>query len=101
MEIVKSIFKIPPRHNGILPIKIKGHSITRHMAYFISGHESTKGKDPNINIVNGIHNIKGERSVDILASNYNNKHITFNKGEYVGHLEPTIEDTDEEKNLHF
>ena len=29
------------------------------------------------------------------------KHITFNKGEYVGHLEPTIEDIDEEKNLHF
>ena len=25
----------------------------------------------------------------------------FNKGEYVGHLEPTIEDIEEEKNLHF
>ena len=25
-------------------------------------------------------------------SNYTNKHITFNKGEYVGHLEPTIEE---------
>ena len=25
----------------------------------------------------------------------------FNKGEYVGHLEPTIEDIKEEKNLHF
>ena len=27
--------------------------------------------------------------------------VTFNKGEYVGHLEPTIENTDEEKNLHI
>ena len=25
----------------------------------------------------------------------------FHKGEYIGHLEPTIEDIDEEKNLHF
>ena len=26
--IVKSTLKIPPRHNGVMPIKIKGHSIT-------------------------------------------------------------------------
>ena len=26
-----------------------------------------------------------------LVSNYTNKHITFNKGEYLGHLEPAIE----------
>ena len=92
---------IPPRHNSIIPIKIKGHLITGHMAYFISDQDSTNGKDPNINIVNGIHNIKGKISVNILVSNYTNKHIMFNKGEYVGHLEPTIEDNDEEKNLHF
>ena len=99
--IVKTTLKIPPRHNGIIPIKIKGHSITGHMAYFISDQESTKGKDPNINIVNGIHNIKSKTSVNILVSNYSNKHITFTKGEYIGHLEATIEDIDEEKNLHF
>ena len=29
--------------------------------------------------------------MNILLSNYTNKHITFNKGEYVGHLEPTEE----------
>ena len=55
--IVRSAFKIPPRHNAIIPIKIKGHSITGDMAYFISNHESTKGKDPKIKIVTGIHNI--------------------------------------------
>ena len=98
--IVNSTLKIPPRHNGIITIKIKGHSITRHIAHFISDHKSTKGKDPNINIVNGIHNIEGKTSVNILVSNYRNKHVTFNKGEYVGHLEPTIENTDEERNLH-
>ena len=71
------------------------------MAYFISDQDSTKGKDPNINFVNGIHYIKGKTSVNILVSNYTIKHITFNKGEYVGCLEPTIEDIEEEKNLHF
>ena len=90
--IVKSMLKIPPRHNGIVSIKIKGHSITGHTAYFISDQDSIKGKDPNINIVNGIHNIKGKTSVNILVSNYTIQYIIFNKGEYVGHLEPTIED---------
>ena len=30
--------------------------------------------------------------MNILVSNYRNKHITFNKGEYVGHMEPTTEE---------
>ena len=58
-----------------------------------------------MNIVNGIQNIKGKTSVNILVSNYKNilvsnytsKHIMFHKGEYVGHLELTIEDIEEEK----
>ena len=62
------------------------------MAYFITDEDSTKGRDPNINIINGIHNIRGKTSVNILISNYTNKHITCNKGEYVRHLEPAIED---------
>ena len=100
--IVKSTLKIPPRHNVIIPIKIKGHLITGHMAYFTSDQDSTKGKDPNINIVNVIHNIKVKTSVNILVSNYTNKHIMFNKGEYVGHLDPSIEDIEEKKrNLNF
>ena len=62
------------------------------MAYFLTDDNSTKGRDPNINIINGIIKIKGKTSVNILVSNYTNKHITFNKGEYVGHLEPTLID---------
>ena len=62
------------------------------MASFITDEDSTKGRDPNINIINGIHNIKGKTSVNVLVSNDTNKHIKFNKGEYMGHLEPTIED---------
>ena len=63
------------------------------MAYFITDEDSTKGRDPNINIINGIHSIKGKTSVNILVSNYTNIHIKFNKGEYIGCLEPTIEDS--------
>ena len=62
------------------------------MAHFITDGSSTKGRGPNINIINGIHDIKGKTSVNVLVSNYTNKHITFNKGEYVKHLEPAIED---------
>ena len=50
-----------------------------------------KGKDPFIHIIDGIHNIKGKTYVNILVSNYTNKHITFNKREHLGHLEPPIE----------
>ena len=62
------------------------------MAYFITDENSTKGKDPNINIINNIHKIKRKTSVNVLVSNYTNKHVTFNKGEYIGHLEPAITD---------
>ena len=62
------------------------------MAYFITDENVTKGQDPNINIINGIHKIKGKTSVNILVSYYTNKHVIFNKGEYIGHLKPTIMD---------
>ena len=37
--------------------------------------------------MNRIHNIKGKTTVNILVSNYSNKHVMFSKGEYIGHLE--------------
>ena len=68
--ICKSSLKIPPRHNGVVPIKISGPVIKEHRDYFITDENSTKGKDPNINIINRIHKIKGKTSVNILVSNY-------------------------------
>ena len=79
--ILKSSLKILPRHNGVVPIKITGQTMKEHMAYFITDEDSKKGRDPDINIVNNIQNIKGKTSVNILVSNYTNKHIKFNKGE--------------------
>ena len=86
--IVKSTLKIPPRHNGIVPIRISGPSLTTDTAHFIAGASTHKGKDPNINIIEGIHKIKGRSTVNVIVSNYSNKHLTFHKGEYIGHLEP-------------
>ena len=59
--IVKLTLKILYRCNGIVPIRIIGQTIKEHMAYFITDEDSTKGRDPNININNGIHNIKGKQ----------------------------------------
>ena len=91
--LVKLSIKIPPRHNGVVPIRITGQTIKDHMAYFITDENSTKGKDTNINIISGIHCIRGRTSVNVLVSNYTNKHIKFNKGEYTGCLEPAITDS--------
>ena len=63
--VVKLTLKILPRYNGVVPIKITGQAIKEHMAYFITDEDLTKGKDPNINIINGIHSIKGKTSVNI------------------------------------
>ena len=72
------------------------------MAYFITNDNTSKGRDLNINIINGIHKIKGRTSVNILFSNYTNKHLTFHKGEYVRHLEPAVIDdaTIDQKETH-
>ena len=89
---VKLTLKIPPQQNGVVPIKISGPIIKEQMAYFITDNNTSKGRDLNINIINGIHKIKGRTSVNILVSNYTNKHLTFHKGEYIQHLEPAIID---------
>ena len=72
------------------------------MAYFLTDDNTPKGGDPNINIISGIHKIKGKTSVNVLASNYTNKHPTFHKGEYIAHLEPAVmaANTVEQKETH-
>ena len=57
---VKSSLKILPRHNGVIPIKTTGLVTEGHIAYFITYDNSTKVRDPNINIIIGIHSIKGK-----------------------------------------
>ena len=94
---VKSTLKIPPRHNGIVPIKISGPLINTHTAYFITDDSTPKGRDPNINIIDGIHKIKDRTLVNILVSNYTNKNLTFHKGECIGHLDPAVLDPTDQR----
>ena len=72
------------------------------MVYFITHENSIKGRDPNIHIISGIHCTKGKTSVTVLVSNYTNKHIKFNKGQYIGCPEPAITDsmTSDEPDTH-
>ena len=84
---VKSTLKILPRHNGVVPIKLSGPLITTDTVHFITDDSTPKGRDPNININDGIHKIKDRSTVNVLVSNYTNKQLTFHKGEYIGHLE--------------
>ena len=98
---VKSTLKIPPRHNDVVPIRISGPFITTHTAHFITDDSIHKGRDPNINIIDGIHKIKDRTSVNILISNYTNKHLTFHKGEYIGHLEPVVLNSTDQRDTHY
>ena len=98
---VKSTLKIPPTHNGVVPIKISRLLITTHTAHFITDDSTAKGRDPNINIIDGIHKIKDKTtSVNILISNYTNKHLTFHKVEYIGHLELIALDSTDQREAH-
>ena len=86
-----------------MQIKISGPIIETHMACFLTDYDTQKGKDPNINIISGIHKIKGKASVNILVPNYTNKHLMFHKGEYIRHLAPSaVMDTNtiEQKETH-
>ena len=74
---IKSTLKIPPRHNGVVPIKISGLMITTHTAYFVMDDSMPKGRDPNINIIDGIHKIKDRSTVKVLVCYYTNKHLTL------------------------
>ena len=54
----------------------------------------------NINIISGIHKIKGKTSVNILVSNYTDNCLTFHKGEYIGHLKPAVLDSTDQQETH-
>ena len=79
-------------HLWIAKFKFTHNFIEAHMAYFLTDDNTPKGKDPNINIISGIHKIKGKTSVNVLVSNYTNKHLMFHKGEYIRHLKPAVMD---------
>ena len=44
--------------------------------------------------------MKDMTSVNILVFNYTNKHLTIHKGEYIGHLEPAVLDSTDQRDIH-
>ena len=97
---IKSTLKIPPRHNGVVPIKVSGLLIITDTAHFVTDDNTPKGRDPNINIIDGIHRIKDRSTVNVLISNYTIKHLTFHKGKYIRHLEPIELDSTDQGEIH-
>ena len=97
---IKSTLKVPPKHNGVIPIKISGPLITTDTAHFIMDDSTPKGRDPNINIIDGIHKIKNRSTVNVIVSNYTNKQLTFHKGEYIGHLKLLEPDSTDQGETH-
>ena len=65
---IKSTLKIPPRHNGVVLIKISGLLITTDTAHFVTDDRRSKAREgPNINIIDGIHRIKDRSTVNVLC----------------------------------
>ena len=88
---MKFPLKIPLRHNGIIPFTFKGHNLKVPVGDFISNQHVNRRIDPNIHVIDGIYDIKERSTLHILVANYTNKHVTFNKGHYIGHIEPSID----------
>ena len=88
---MKSPLKIPPRHNGIILVTIKEHNLKAPVGYFISNQHHNSKLDPNIHVLYGIYNINDRLTLCILVSNYTNKHVTFNKGQCISHIEQSID----------
>ena len=42
-------------------------------------------------MINGIYTIKDRSTLYVLTVNYTKKHVTFNKGQCIGHREPSID----------
>ena len=42
-------------------------------------------------MIDGVYNIKDRSVLHILVAHYSNKHVTFNKRQCIGHMEPSID----------
>ena len=85
VSIAKTIC-IPPKHDGAISISIKGHNIKTPTACFI-GSQYT---DPEVKLIDGVHDISRNVTLQVLVINNSNQHVNFLKGMKIGHLEPPI-----------
>ena len=86
MSVAKTI-RIPPKHNGVISVSIKGHDIKTPTACFI-GSQYT---DTEVRLIDGVHDILCNATLQVLVINNSNHHVNFPKGMKIGHLEPPID----------
>ena len=79
---------IPPKHNGAISVSIKGHDIKTPTVCFIR----SQCTDTDVKLVDGVHNILRNTTLQVLVINNLNHHVNFPKGMKIGHLEPPIDD---------
>ena len=87
VSVAKTIH-IPPKHNGVISVSIKGHDIKTTTACFV-GSQYT---DTDVKLVDGVYNISCNTILQVLVINNSNHHVNFPKGMKIGHLEPPIDD---------
>ena len=87
VSVAKTI-RIPPKHNGAISVSIKGHDIKNPTACFI-GSQYT---DTDMKLIDGVHDILRNATLQVLVINNSNHHVNFPKGMKIGHLEPLIDD---------
>ena len=85
VSVAKTI-RIPPRHNRAISVSIRGHDIKTPTACFI-GSQYT---DPEVKLIDGVHDISRNVTLQVLVINNSNQHVNFPKGMKIGHLEPPI-----------
>ena len=87
VSIAKTIC-IPPRHNRAISVSIRGYDIKTPTACFI-GSQYT---DPEVKLIDGVHDISHNVTLQVLVINNSNQHVNVLKGMKIGHLEPPIDE---------
>ena len=78
----------PPKHNRAIPVSIKGHDIKTPTACFIRSQYT----DPEVKLIDRVHDISCNVTLQVLVINNSNQHVNFPKGMKMGHLEPPIDE---------
>ena len=86
VSITKTI-RVLSKHNGAISVSIKGHDIKTPTACFV-GSQYT---DTDVKLVDGVHDISRNTTLQVLVINNSNHHVNFLKGIKIGHLEPPID----------
>ena len=87
VSVAKTI-RIPPRHNRAISVSIRGHDIKTPTACFIRSQYT----DPEVKLIDGVHDILHNVTLQVLVINNSNQHVNFPKGMKIGHLEPPIDE---------